>query len=74
MREVATWGPEALPRLKEMLSSVNVSLSASAADALVGVSPSDASTALAERLVSTTPSVRIICAGYLLRALELGAR
>ncbi len=63
-------GQEAIPSLIPMLASADVFVSASAADALVTISPSQALPILFGQLQFPRRGMRIICAGYLLHALE----
>lgn len=71
IRGMKSWGQEAAQRLAPMLETTDdVYLLATAADALVGISPSDAVPILLGRLQSSKPLVRTVSAGYLLYALE----
>jgi len=71
IRAMKGWGRDAATRLAPMLDAPDLYVSATAADMLVEISPSDAVPMLAARLQSPKQRLRIICAGYLLRGLEI---
>jgi hypothetical protein len=64
-------GPQAIEIISPWLENTDVFLSATAAKALTDISPHDAAPLLEARSHSASAQVKIICAGYLLRALEL---
>jgi len=68
-------GERAVPWIVPLLDSPETAISASAASALVDMSPAEAEDALWATLHSAkSEQVKIICAGYLIRALEVLAR
>jgi HEAT repeat protein len=67
---IKTLGNQVIPELVPLLGSSDVFLSATAASALVDISPSDAAPILERGMRSSKGHVKIICAGYLLHALE----
>jgi HEAT repeat protein len=68
-------GERAIPLIVPMLDSAESIVSASAADALVEISPSEAGDTLWRTMRSSkSEQTRLICAGYLVRALEVSAR
>lgn len=70
---IKTRGPESIPALLPLLDSENPLVAATAADVLIGVSPSEAARVLNQYPASAKRGTAIIRAGYLLRALEVQA-